>query len=94
MSLIYREEGRGRPFTIMQKSDTQQTQSRAPDRFEASLQDWCEKMGEEWGFGNKIGGEIEGHDIEGHDTDRRKCALSKAGCSVLPGLGQNDPSRV
>ena len=34
--LLYREEGRVRPFTIMQTSDTQQTQSKAPDRFEAS----------------------------------------------------------
>ena len=56
--LLYREEGRVRPLTIMQTSDTQQTQSEAPDRFEASsrtqglqkgtampLHDWCEKKG-------------------------------------------------
>ena len=56
--LLYR--GRVRPFTIMQTSDTQQTQSKAPDRFEASsrtqglqegtampLHDWCEKREED-----------------------------------------------
>ena len=34
------------------------------------------------------------HDMEGHDINKRKCALSKAECSVLLGLGQKDPSRV
>ena len=56
--LLYREEGRVRPFMVMQTSDTQQTQSKAPDRFEASsrtqglqegtamsLHDWYEKRG-------------------------------------------------
>ena len=58
--LLYREEGRVRPFMIMQTSDTQQTQSKAPDRFEASSR----TQGFQEGFGKYIDGEIKGGMID------------------------------